>query len=192
MVEPGATARNDRSWHDDPISSVEQDKLRRAPFAEHAARLIETNHSAESSVVYGLEGPWGSGKSSVTTLITKFLTGSEEAAGSRWRVVWFTPWATSGSEALLAEFFAALSEAAPQAAGSQRLRDRISSYADIARPFAAAIPGVGAGLVEASKAVEARLRKPWNVAFDDVATELRELCIPMLIVVDDIDRLQPG
>lgn len=188
-------------WHDDPISAPAQDRLGRAAFAEHAARLIDENHTADSSVVYGLEGPWGSGKSSVIALITAFLTSActstlEGAAGDpeddRWRVVPFTPWATSGTEALLAEFFAALATAAPEAGKAQALRDKITGYADIARPIAALIPFVGTGLVEASRTVEERLRKPWNVAFAEVAEELRQLRTPILIVVDDIDRLQPA
>lgn len=179
-------------WHDDPISSVGQDRLSRASFAEHAARLIDENHTAQSSVVYGLEGPWGSGKSSVIALITTFLLAPDDAVDSRWRVVSFTPWATSGTEALLAEFFAALGAAAPQAEGSRRLRERITAYADIARPLAAAIPVVGTGIAEASRTAEERLRKPWNVAFAEVAAELRELGTPILVVVDDIDRLQPA
>lgn len=100
-------------WRDDPINAVHEDRLNRAPFAQHAARLIDGNHRAESSVVYGLEGPWGSGKSSVIAMITSFLTGSD--VHNAWQVVPFTPWATTGTEGLLAEFFAALSTVAPKA-----------------------------------------------------------------------------
>lgn len=176
-------------WHDDPIGNVEQDRLGRALFSQHAARLIDENHSAGSSVVYGLEGPWGSGKSSVVALTTAYLTEGDEG---RWKVVQFTPWATSGTEALLAEFFATLASVAPRATGAQALRERITSYADIARPIAAVIPFVGSGLVEASHTAEERLRKPWNVAFAEVAAELAKLETPILVVVDDIDRLQPS
>ncbi|MBK8867398.1 MAG: hypothetical protein KBF43_13135 [Dermatophilaceae bacterium] len=35
---------------------------------------IGEGHSPASSVVYGLEGPWGSGKSSVIALLTSYLT----------------------------------------------------------------------------------------------------------------------
>lgn len=176
-------------WHDDPISAPEQDRLGRAQFSQHAARLIDENHSGESSVVYGLEGPWGSGKSSVISLTTAYLT---ENGTGRWKVVQFTPWATSGTEALLAEFFATLASVAPRASGTKALRERITSYADIARPIAAVIPFVGSGLVEATHTVEDRLRKPWNVAFAEVAEELARLETPILVVVDDIDRLQPA
>ena len=121
-------------WRDDPITTADQDTLQRAQVAQRIARLIDENHSPESSVVYGLEGPWGCGKSSVIALITTFLTKFDE---NRWHVVSFTPWATSGTEGLLSEFFSALATVAPKSSNSKDLRGLISTYADIARPFAA-------------------------------------------------------
>lgn len=176
-----------KGWRDDPIKTVAEDQLRRAPVAQRAAQLIAQNHSAESSVVYGLEGPWGSGKSSVIALLTSYLT---EAEYSRWKVVTFTPWATTGTEGLLSEFFAALATVAPKSKGD-KVRGLMASYADIARPIASLIPVAGAAVVEASRTIEHRLAKPWNVAFDEIAAALRELDTPVLVVVDDIDRLQP-
>ncbi|MBP6996155.1 MAG: KAP family NTPase [Phycicoccus sp.] len=188
MSESAAQPRPWKGWRDDPIKTVEEDRLRRAPVAQRAAQLIAENHSAESSVVYGLEGPWGSGKSSVIALLTSYLTGAE---GSRWKVVTFTPWATTGTEGLLSEFFAALATVAPKKKGD-KVRDLMASYADIARPIASLVPVAGAALVEASKTLEHRLVKPWNMAFDEIAEALRELDTPVLVVVDDIDRLQPS
>lgn len=176
-----------KGWRDDPIKSVEEDRLRRAPVAQRAAQLIAENHSPESSVVYGLEGPWGSGKSSVIALLTSYLIGAE---GSGWKVVTFTPWATTGTEGLLSEFFAALATVAPKK--GDKVRRLMASYADIARPIASLIPVAGAAVVEASRTLEHRLAKPWNVAYEEIASALRELDTPVLVVVDDIDRLQPS
>lgn len=176
-------------WRDDPITTADQDTLQRTQVAQRIARLIDENHSPESSVVYGLEGPWGCGKSSVIALITTFLTKFDE---NRWHVVSFTPWATSGTEGLLSEFFSALATVAPKSSNSKDLRGLISTYADIARPFAALIPVAGSAVAEATRSLETRLSKPWNVAFEEIATELRTLGTPVLVVVDDIDRLQPG
>lgn len=176
-----------KGWRDDPIKTVAEDRLRRAPIAERAARLIKENHSAESSVVYGLEGPWGSGKSSVIALINHFLA---EPPDNAWRVVTFTPWATSSTEGLFAEFFAALSTI-DRRADKRGLREMITSYAEIARPLASLIPVAGTAVGELATTVAKRLEKPWNVAFSEIATALRDLNTPVLVVVDDIDRLQP-
>lgn len=177
-----------KGWRDDPIKTVDEDQLRRAPVAQRAARLIAENHTPESSVVYGLEGPWGSGKSSVVALLKAYLT---KTGGSRWHVVPFTPWATTGTEGLLSEFFAALATVAPKT-GGQKVRSLITSYADIARPLASLIPVAGSAVAEVSRTLEHRMTKPWNVAFDEVAAALRKLDTPVLVVVDDIDRLQPS
>lgn len=188
MSEPTTREQTRKGWRDDPIKTVADDRLSRAPVAQRAAQLIAENHSPESSVVYGLEGPWGSGKSSVIALIKFYLT---EHADSRWQVVPFTPWATSGTEGLFSEFFAALSTVDP-GKGKKSLRDLITQYADIARPLASLIPFAGTAASELTTTVAKRLEKPWNVAFDEIAVALRELNTPVLVVVDDIDRLQPS
>lgn len=181
-------------WWDDPITDPKQDALGRKGFAKNVARLIHDNHSPASSVVYGLEGPWGSGKSSVIAMTVHYLTKVPEG---RWKVVQFTPWATNGPESLLQEFFNALSTAVPDGGDrrerrrSREFRKSVSKYADVARPMMAAIPYVGQVLVETSRTIEGRLKKPWNEAFGELATDLRALDLPILVVVDDIDRLQP-
>lgn len=182
------TTESRRGWRDDPIINVGQDRLDREPFARRTARLIDDNYSANSSVVYGIEGPWGCGKSSVIAMTTTCLND----IGRKWKIVHFTPWATSGTEGLLAEFFAALSAVAPEGDGSSGLRRSILRYADIARPIAAVIPVVGDALREGVTVAENRARKPWSEAFADVADNLRRLNVPILVVVDDIDRLQTG
>lgn len=190
MSEPYSHEPPIWGWRDDPITTVAQDRLGRALVAQRAARLIAENHSPESSVVYGLEGPWGSGKTSVIGLLTAHLI-QDRTESNGWRVVWFTPWATTGTEGLLSEFFAALATVAPEKSGN-KVRNLIASYADIARPLVSLIPVAGSAMVEASRALEHRLAKPWNVAFEELAAELRKLEAPVLVVVDDIDRLQPS
>ncbi|WP_200255523.1 P-loop NTPase fold protein [Corynebacterium pygosceleis] len=100
-----------KKWDDDPIRSIAEDRLNRAPWAKQAAELIARNHNPESSIVYGISGPWGSGKSSIITLISFYLL--EVQKNNRWKVVTFTPWATSSTESLFSEFFAALSTVLP-------------------------------------------------------------------------------
>lgn len=181
----GASARG---WHDDPIETAAQDKLGRAAVAERLAGLIGDGHSSDSSTVYGLEGPWGCGKTSVIAMITTELRSRPET----WKVVAFTPWATTGTDGMLSEFFAALASAAPETAGSKQFRAKLSEYMQIARPFAALIPVAGGAAAEATKILEKRLEKPWKQLFDELSQEIQDLGAPVLVVVDDIDRLQSG
>lgn len=178
-----------RGWHDEPIDEPGQDRFGRARFSESTAALIDKNHRSDSSVVYGLEGPWGSGKSSVIALTRHALA---ESARGRWVTVDFSPWATAGTEAMVEEFFAAIADAAPELTKDKTKRDRLREFVALARPIAAVVPQVSAGVLEVMNSVDARFRQPWKKVFQDVADEIRRLDTPILLVVDDVDRLQPA
>ncbi len=174
-------------WHDDPIKKKAEDKLNRAPVAERLAGLITSNHSPESSIVYGLEGPWGCGKSSVIAMLTELLEDRED-----WRVAFFTPWATAGTNGMISEFFASLLNAVPDSGTAKReeLRKSVARCMMVARPFMPLIPKVGPALNGAAEVIEDSLEKSWEQCFGKLSKELRELGISILVVVDDIDRLQ--
>ena len=53
---------------DHPIRSKREDRFNRAPFATHVADTIATRLDP-SSIVIGLYGPWGDGKSSTLNLM---------------------------------------------------------------------------------------------------------------------------
>jgi predicted KAP-like P-loop ATPase len=56
-------------WRDEPISDG-GDTLGRAGYAARVAKLITETHAWDGSAVFGLTGPWGSGKTSLIRLIT--------------------------------------------------------------------------------------------------------------------------
>ena len=188
-----ASGPQPKGWHDDPIKAVEQDRFNRAPVAERIAKLIHRNHSVDSSIVYGLEGPWGCGKSSVIALITTFLNRCQESKGE-WRIVSFTPWATTGIEGMLSEFFAALSSAVPDASKKKggKLLKLLADYSWVVRSAAPFVPVIGGAVGSAAEIIEEKLQKqkPWKMLFEELSSGLRELNSPVLVIVDDIDRLQ--
>ena len=188
-----ASGPQPKGWHDDPIKAVEQDRFNRAPVAERIAKLIHRNHSVDSSIVYGLEGPWGCGKSSVIALITTFLNRCQESKGE-WRIVSFTPWATTGIDGMLSEFFAALSSAVPDASKKkgEKLLKLLADYSWVVRSAAPFVPVIGGAVGSAAEIVEEKLQKqkPWKMLFEELSSGLRELNSPVLVIVDDIDRLQ--
>lgn len=97
-------------WTDAPITAKSEDELGRTDYAVHAARLIADSHSWEDSIVLGLTGPWGSGKSSMLAMISEEL----DATYPSWQVARFTPWATGDVAGLLGDFYASLSQALPR------------------------------------------------------------------------------
>jgi hypothetical protein len=88
---------------DQAVGTEREDEFQRYPFARQIATTIRSRqHTA--SLVLGLYGKWGSGKSSVLNFIVT------ELADSNVLTMVFNPWLFSGEEQLLLGFFTQLSE----------------------------------------------------------------------------------
>lgn len=179
------------SWHDEAITTDAQDEFGRVGIADHIADLIIANHSWEASRVYGLTGPWGSGKSSVINLVCDRLErrGSED---ERWVVAQFTPWATSSTDALLVEFYASLSAALGRGSRSRQVRKLLGACLQAAAPALGHVPYAGSALSWFANAGSRALdrQESWVTAFSKFTAKLHELDVRILVVADDIDRLQ--
>lgn len=183
------TARRDntRPENDDPISSAAEDRYGQKHIAERTAKLLVETHSWESSVVFGLVGPWGAGKSSVISMTVEALNKAE----SDWKVVRFTPWATGDIDGMLSEFYAAIASALPE----ERFANFKSGLAQVVELSASAadhIPYVGLFAKGGLNLFRDRLmsQKPWATAFKDASDELVKLRTPLVVIADDVDRLQ--
>ena len=172
------------NWADDPIQTREQDSLERGSFVAKVVDLIEEAKSEESSIVFGLVGPWGCGKTSIINLVERQLDDS-------WKVCHFSPWATSDIAGLLSEFFAVLGSALPNNTKGKKAKKAIGMCARMALPLLSAVPYVGTATRDTIEGIVKHLgqEKPWIERFDNVTRQFRDLEIPILIVVDDVDRL---
>jgi predicted KAP-like P-loop ATPase len=101
---------------DRPIQKSEQDRLGRTIFAKYLARCILDHHSPESLVI-GLYGGWGSGKTSLINLTLEELNfaSSNLLDEEKPIVLNFSPWSYSGQNQLIYAFFRRLSSAIRQA-----------------------------------------------------------------------------
>ncbi len=161
------------------------DRLDRAGYAVRAATLIAENHATGASIVYGLTGPWGSGKSSVINMMAEQV----EKESSTWKIARFTPWATGDVTGLLGDFYASLAHALP--AKSRKLRSAFATMLTVAAPFSELLPAGGSLVGGSAEAAARRLtqQKPWGEAFADATKELKALDRSVLVVADDVDRL---
>nr|BFF24996.1 hypothetical protein GCM10025732_29610 [Glycomyces mayteni] len=175
------------AWSDSPITSRDKDDFGRASYAAHTAKLIAKSHSWEDSIVFGLTGPWGSGKSSMLNLIEEAL---EEAEGD-WCIARFTPWATGDVAGLLGDFYASLNSALPEDPKS-KVRDALGALAKISVPAAKLIPVVGdlTGTTITTILDAVTKQPPWSTTFSNAVSALKEAHRPVLVIADDIDRLQ--
>src|SRR3990167_5909684 len=95
---------------DRPIQKSEQDKLNRAIFSKYLARCI-LDHKDPESLVIGLTGGWGVGKTSAINLTLEEL---RKAAGNMLDkekpiILNFSPWSYSTQNQLIYSFFRRLS-----------------------------------------------------------------------------------
>lgn len=95
---------------DRPILTKEQDKLGRAVFAKYLARSI-VDHTNVDSLVIGLYGGWGTGKTSIVNLALEELRYASSNMFDEERPILlnFSPWSYSGQNELIYSFFRRLS-----------------------------------------------------------------------------------
>jgi predicted KAP-like P-loop ATPase len=204
---------------DRPIENPDDDRLGFRPAAEHVAKAIHTMASPDGFVI-GIEGEWGSGKSSFINLVSDSLIRLENAP----EIVRFLPWLISSREGLLKELFTEIIAKAlniessepvegwrkrtlqklgwqrysTQAKHKKRLKSLLSKFSTrlvqagkLADLLGAA--GAGAAAEAGTNAAEEWLN---NGSLDkeksQVRHELRFLKRKIVIFIDDLDRLEPS
>lgn len=100
---------------DRPIEPREHDLLARSPFVETFANSIGS-WRGKDSLVLAINGPWGSGKSSLKNMIVESLA---ERTESPVTVVEFNPWQWAGQEQLMEAFFTEVGVALGTASGTK-------------------------------------------------------------------------
>lgn len=181
-------AKRGSTWVDEPIRTLEGDELNFSHVAIQLAQLVSDSHSSQASLVFGLTGRWGSGKTSLIEMTCDVLRSTRGADG--WKIVHFTPWSTHGSEAMLEEFYSTISPALPKSAKEaiKRNAGRLLSVGIHGLRFLPAggdaIAGIAQDLLVPS--VEAN----WHSFFEEMCQKLIKDKVRVLVVVDDVDRLQ--
>ena len=197
---------------DKPIQSVEEDLLQRSGFVENLCRIFETA-SPDESAVFALHGEWGSGKTSVKNLLVKELAKRGDKSPI---AIDFNPWAFSGQDQILEAFFSEIGKAIggkpngeKVAEGFKKLGAYLSYGAKTVKTIHVGldlfgIPGskivgmVGEQLEGGSKSAKEYgedISAVSLTSLEDVQKGLKDalakLNRPVLIILDDLDRLTP-
>jgi len=169
---------------DDPITAAGQDRLDRSAFAQRSAELIRLVADGSPSLVAGLIGPWGGGKTSTLAMIAEELD-----KDARWGVVEFNPWELNDLASLISEFFTTLRSAIGD---NRKARKALSRYASKVAPFAAIVPVLGSAGATAVKAAGDQLLGDTSLASQRAQLEraLTKIDRKILVLIDDVDRLQ--
>ena len=213
---------------DRPITKKADDRLGFGAVAEHLAKVI-LDQSSRDGFVIGIDGKWGSGKSTLINLTIEELKKGRAPPA----IVTFSPWLVGDRDTLLRQLFDELASAALDSeyigasAPSGRIRrlwatvsrkqwrirkkerakkhlaGRLRAFGaaagsagtiaklagDLGVPFAnhAATVAHGSSEVMSSFLAGGALSKRKS----EIVTLLRDLARPIVVFVDDLDRLEP-
>jgi len=109
---------------DNPVQTKEYDLLHRYPLAHRIAEMVR-NFKDHDSLVIGIEGEWGSGKTSFINLILEDLRATDAL------LITFNPWNFSDQNELVKDFFDSMIEALKKAdrQGGEAKATKIKGYA---------------------------------------------------------------
>ena len=163
---------------DNPIQTRVEDLLGRTDLATKLALDIQNQPSAQDSgFVVGVMGPWGCGKTSLLNLTC------EQLHRDNIPTIRFNPWIFSGTERLVSHFFV---EIESQLRTHKRLRTLANTIAAYGQALEAVSPRFR--ILRLLK-FRSPLERGTYQSQGRIRTALRGQDTPVVVVVDDIDRL---
>lgn len=206
-------------YGDRPIEIPSEDRLGFGPAAKHVAEAIHKMASPDGFVI-GIEGEWGSGKSSFINLVSNALSKSGNAP----EVVRFLPWLISSRDGLLQELFTEITKAvlrvdsrelqlkgwrsflgyiwpkrySAQAVRKRKIKGLFSRFSSrlvqagkMVELFG--LPGVGAVMEVGKRTIEKWLgNNSLEKEKSYIQNELVKLNRKIVVFIDDLDRLEPN
>lgn len=172
---------------DKAVESVKDDKFQRSEFSKRIAqRIISTG--SNDSVVIGIYGEWGEGKTSIINFIEEELKTDEDIIPIR-----FNPWRFGDETALLISFFNTLAlrfeELKNHLDKGNPLATNMEVIGSVLEKYGGAISAFGVGKV--AETIGENLAK---VNVEDLKKRFEEALInsgkKLVIFIDDIDRLE--
>jgi len=211
--------------HERPIKSGEPDLLRRGRFVRSFARSL-ASAPRDESIVFGLYGEWGHGKSSILSLLKdEFDSPNFEYPHLVPIVIPFSPWVFSSREKLFSAFFEDIGNSLREHKGASD-SDKAKARSEAWKTFGvtASVIGRTAGdiatiasifdlsgtsliLSKLIKSATTNVEKSTKSAAEAAAKEatlslekskdelskiMKESEQPLLIILDDVDRLLPA
>ena len=195
--------------------ALREDEIDRLGFSEVAARIANSivDRASIDGLVIGLDGEWGSGKSSLLHLIERSLGGL--STDTRPTIINFRPWLVGDRDALLTSLFNEIADKVARVRlsrgdASDVTVEKAKEAAEAVRRFANALSRTGE-LVETAGAfwkplelagkglkavgvMAAKEEEPNDLASLKAAIvkDLRELGHRFIVTIDDVDRLEPA
>ena len=187
---------------DQPIRSCEEDILGRASFAQSLADAI-LSYKEKDSIVIGLFGAWGSGKTSISNMAMEHidLVSKNKTDGRNPIVIRFNPWNFSDQNQLITQFFRQLSAALKRhdyGTDAKNVGEKLKTYAkcfEVVKliPVISPYAELGKNALDATANAATTWADHKENDLDEIRKELDELLgkqsRKIIVVIDDIDRL---
>jgi energy-coupling factor transporter ATP-binding protein EcfA2 len=167
---------------------VGEDLLERADFARGIAATVRSLDASKGTVV-AVRGPWGSGKSSMINLLVQELRASPGPL-----VIEFNPWVFWNDHQPTTLFEGLASQLRLKSAGLTKVADSIRLYGDSLAGTTTPAPaqtGLGAPRDTIGRLFNHRSPGTSPTSQRVLKRALRKLPQPLVVVIDDIDRLPP-
>lgn len=196
-----------RAGFEGPVTKAGDDRYGYTAIAEGLALSISALDENVSTVI-GIEGQWGSGKTSLLNLLTDHLKTQVPATT---QIVVFSPWVNSPDEspvnALMMTIAARLARldtsTMAQAGKLAPLADNILNYAQqtsrrlapVTRFAGNFVPGLGLVADGMDALAETGLSGREKTAAElraDIEEKIAGLGVSFIVVIDDLDRLEPA
>jgi hypothetical protein len=180
--------------NDVPIDKVEDDVFSRVEFVNSIITHITINWTRECTIL-GLNGAWGTGKTSVLNLLEKELKTQHLFFTQK-----YNPWRYSSEAVMIADLFGKIHEGAKSdesLKGSlNELAENISKYQDLIILAATAAQPLNPAAFAFSLKVfnwSVNLFKRKSKTIEEIKEKINEilgkLVRPLVVFVDDVDRL---
>ena len=178
---------------DRAITTIEDDMLGRAPFAKRLGKTIYEYTEIESLVI-GLYGKWGCGKTSVANMALQEIEILSNESEKKPLIIRFSPWNYSDKDNLISQFLNTLKTRIDGKDGEKIksvIGNALSDYSD-AFDLVSFLPGVGVALTPILKKLAQisgeMLTKPIDLDTSKKALEdlLKEADQKIIVLIDDI------
>jgi hypothetical protein len=197
---------------DRPLGNDGSDRLGFEPLANRiATSLMDT--ASSGGLVVGIEGQWGSGKTSLIDLALRQLSAMDLQSKPVTRK--FSPWLIGDRDALLSALFKELADAADSIAlesgdAGPSTKSKAKEVAEKLKNFGSKLEGLGNAVALAGVAVpgldtigngisaiaklakDTKTEQPLADTKDDLVKSLTELNRRIIVTIDDVDRLDPS
>ncbi|MGE1059897.1 KAP family P-loop NTPase fold protein, partial [Bacillus sp. GMa5/1] len=170
-------------YPDTPISKAAEDKLERSHFADRLTDIINTRKE-EQSIVIGLYGRWGTGKTSVLNLMKQRIKREKDVI-----TISFNPWYFENEEQLILQFFNKLIIEIEESFSGEKSK-LISNIKTYTHKITSLTLRMGAATFSFKDFLNNTSEKTdVNTIKKDIAVQIEKENKKIIVLIDDLDRL---